>query len=201
LPDLYNLTVEALSGLERMGEKSAENLLRAIESSKARGLARVLTGLGIRHVGDNTARLLAQEFKDMHALMNAPEDALAKIQGIGPIVAESTYSFFHSDTGNQTIQDLELRNVRMTSDHWTQSSPDNSMIRGKTFVLTGTLENFSRADLEERIRLLGGKATSSVSRNTDYVVAGSNPGSKLDKAKKLGVKILTEEEFYDHYYR
>jgi len=195
LPDLYDLTVEKLSGLERMGKKSAENLVQAIESSKNRGLARVLTALGIRHVGEHNARLLSEVFKDINDLMNASEEILAEIQGIGPIVAGSTYSFTHSDTGSKTIQALDMRNVRMTSDNWTKPPPANALIGGKTFVLTGTMESFSRAELEERVRRVGGKATSSVSKNTDYVVAGSNPGSKRDKAAKLGVRILTEDEF------
>lgn len=196
LPDLYDLTVEELSGLERMGKKSAEKLVQAIEASKNRGLARVLTALGIRHVGDHNARLLAREYKDIHDLMSAPEDTLAQIQGIGPIVAGSTYSFTHSNTGNQIIMDLDLRDVRMTSDDWAPPLPADSSINGKTFVLTGTMESFGRGELEERIRKLGGKATKNVSRNTDYVVAGSNPGSKLDKAKQFGVKIISEEEFH-----
>ena len=194
LPDLYNLKVEDLARLERMGDKSAENLVRAIESSKNRGLTRVLTALGIRHVGEHNSGLLALEFGDIHALMKAPKDLLAQIPGVGPIVAESVYTFFRSDAGVQTIEALQQYGVGMTQDKTASFITGSPEIAGKTFVLTGTMDTFSRAELEEQIRRLGGKATSSVSQKTDYVVAGANPGSKRDKAKKLGVKIITEGE-------
>ena len=196
LSDLYNLTVGILSGLDRMGDKSAENLIQAVGASKNRGLARVLTALCIRHVGEHNAALLADAFGDMGALMKTPVDSLAQIPGVGPIVAESVFGFFHSEAGIWTIENLKRHGIRMTQDKASHSLSEGIAITGKTFVLTGTMENFSRVELEERIRQLGGKATSSVSRNTDYVVAGSNPGSKLEKARELGVKILTEEEFH-----
>jgi DNA ligase (NAD+) len=194
LADLYNLTVEDLARLERMGDKSAENLVRAIKSSKNRGLTRVLTALGIRHVGEHNAGLLAQEFGNIHALMKAPKDLLAQIPGVGPIVAESVYTFFRSDAGVQTIEALQQYGVGMTQDKTDSFITRSREIVGKTFVLTGTMDKFSRAELEEQIGRLGGKTTSSVSQKTDYVVAGTNPGSKRDKAKKIGVKIITEEE-------
>jgi DNA ligase (NAD+) len=196
LSDLYDLTVGILSGLDRMGDKSAENLIQAVGASKSRGLARVLTALCIRHVGEHNAALLADAFGDIGALMKAPVDSLAQIPGVGPIVAESVFGFFHSDAGIRTIENLKRHGIRMTQDKAAHSLSEGTAIIGKTFVLTGTMENFSRVELEERIRQIGGKATSSVSRNTDYVVAGSNPGSKLEKARELGVKILTEEEFH-----
>ena len=196
LTDLYTLTAEVLAGLDRMGEKSAENIIQAIATSKNRGLTRVLTALGIRHVGEHNAALLAGEFGDIDALMEAPVDFLAQIPGVGPIVAESVFKFFRSEAGIRTIESLKQNGLDMTQDKTTHSLSTDSAIKGKTFVLTGAMETFGRTELEERIRSQGGKATSSVSRNTDYVVAGSNPGSKLDKAKKLGIKILNEEEFY-----
>jgi DNA ligase (NAD+) len=196
LTDLYNLTAEALTGLDRMGKKSAEKLLQAIGSSKDRGLARVLTALGIRHVGEHNAALLADEFEDIDALMQAPADFLAQIPGVGPIVADSVFEFFHSEAGIRTIENLKRNGIQMTQVKPVRSTSDQSAVAGKIFVLTGTMENFSRVELEERIRQLGGKATSSVSHNTDYVVAGNNPGSKLEKAKELGVKILNEEELH-----
>ena len=194
LSDLYKLTADALSGLERMGDKSADNLDQAIKSSKNRGLARVLTGLGIRHVGEHSAFLLAKEFGDIDAIMSASVDYLAQIPGIGPVVAESIHTFFRSNAGLQTIESLKQNEISMTEDKAAQPRSGHAEISGKTFVLTGTMENFSRTELEERIRRMGGKATSSVSQKTDYVVTGSNPGSKRDKALKLGITILTEEE-------
>jgi len=196
LPDLYNLTVEELSGLERMGRKSAENIIRAIAESKDRELAKLLTALGIRHVGEHTARLLAETFNNIRTLMDTPEEILAQIEGIGPVVAGSTYAFMHSNTGKQIITELEGKGLLMALDASGQSPADRSEIAGKTFVLTGSLQRYSRNETEELIRKLGGKVTSSVSRNTDYIVAGSSPGSKLAKANGLDIKILNEREFY-----
>jgi DNA ligase (NAD+) len=191
LPNLYSLTREQLEGLERMGEKSARNLIEAIQASRERGLSRLLNALGIRHIGERNARLLAAEFGGIRELMSADEERLAEIPGVGPIVAESVHQFLHSSVGIETIHDLEAHGVKMSEGF---SSPADSRFSGKTFVVTGTMEHFSRAEMEERIRNLGGKTTASVSRNTDFVVAGSNPGNKLDKAKELGIEILSEKD-------
>ncbi len=131
----------------------------------------------------------------MDALMSAIEMRLAEIPGIGPIVAESVFSFFKSQAGIETIQNLNRYGVRMTEAAHPKTSEGASKFDGKTFVVTGTLNHFSRAEIEERIRLLGGKTSSSVSRNTNYVVAGKDPGSKLDKAKELGIEVWSEEDF------
>ncbi|MEJ2110882.1 MAG: NAD-dependent DNA ligase LigA [Acidobacteriota bacterium] len=195
IPDLYELKIEELARLERMGDKSAENIIRAIEKSRDRGLARLLTALGIRHIGEHNARLLAEEFKSIDALMDASEEALAQIQGVGPIVAESTHTFLHSDSGKRTIRQLKDKGLRMSLAELDSPASDGSEISGKTFVLTGSLQQFSRNELTEHIRSMGGRVTSSVSKNTDYVVAGSDPGSKLAKANELGIRVLDEEQF------
>jgi DNA ligase (NAD+) len=190
--DLYGLSAEQLERLERMGEKSARNLVEEIYASKDRGLTRVLTALGIRHVGEHIAGLLAEEFGDIDALMTASQERLAEIPGIGPVVAESVYGFFRSDAGIRTIEALKNLGLKMTGPLPKQKSSD---FLGKTFVVTGTMARYSRIQMEDSIRRLGGKPTASVSGKTDYVVAGGNPGSKLDKAKQLGIKILTEDQF------
>jgi DNA ligase (NAD+) len=195
LPDLYDLDAVQIAELERMGEKSAQNLIESIHSSRGRGLTRILTALGIRHVGENNARLLAQDFGDIHSLMAASEERLAQIPGVGPIVAESVFKFFHSKAGIETIKELENHGVNLTGPMVKKTESIRSPFEGKTFVVTGTMARFSRAQMEELIRRQGGKTSSAVSRRTDYVVAGDNPGSKLDKARELGVKILGEEEF------
>jgi DNA ligase (NAD+) len=195
LTDLYALTVDRLAALDRMGEKSARNLVESILASKDRGLARVLTALGIRHVGERNARLLAERFGSMPVLMSASEEDLAQIPGIGPVVAESVYGFFRSEAGIETIQSLDKYGVCMKETTRSNESPVRPRFEGKTFVVTGTLERFSRAEAEEHIRRLGGKTSSTVSKNTNFVVAGSNPGSKLDKAGKLGIEVLSEEAF------
>jgi DNA ligase (NAD+) len=193
LTDIYALTVDALAPLERMGEKSARKLVESIRASKDRGLTKVLTALGIRHIGERNARLLAERFGSMSALMSASEEDL-QIPGIGPIVAESVYSFFRSQSGIATIQSLIQYGINMTAIP-SNASPARHMFEGKTFVITGTMERFSRAEIEEHIQRLGGKTSSSVSKNTSFVVAGRDPGSKLDKAKKLGIEVLSEEDF------
>jgi DNA ligase (NAD+) len=195
LTDLYALTVDRLAALDRMGEKSARNLVESILASKDRGLARVLTALGIRHVGERNARLLAERFGSMPVLMSASEEDLAQIPGIGPVVAESVYGFFRSEAGIETSQSLDKYGVCMKETTRSNESPVRPRFEGKTFVVTGTLERFSRAEAEEHIRRLGGKTSSTVSKNTNFVVAGSNPGSKLDKAGKLGIEVLSEEAF------
>jgi DNA ligase (NAD+) len=196
IPDLYRLTQEKLLELERMGEKSADNLLKQIEASKSRGLARVLSGLGIRMVGGSVAELLAHEFGAIDELEKASKERLAQIEGIGPERAESIHQFFQSGTGKKMIADLRSLGVKLTED--ARPKPKTSAagdLTGKTFVVTGTLQKYSREEIEDLIKQLGGKATGSVSKKTDYVVAGEKAGSKLEKARQLGVTVLSEEEF------
>ena len=190
--DLYRLTAEQLVHLERMGKKSTENLLRNIAESKKRGLARLLTALAIRHVGARVATVLAEHFGSMDRLCKASVEELSRVPEIGPIIAQSVYDYLHSDYGRRTIEDLRALSIRMES----EAPPTVSKaLEGKTVVVTGTLKNYSRAEIEALIARHGGRATSSVSKKTDFVLAGADPGSKLDKAKALGVRVLSEEEF------
>jgi DNA ligase (NAD+) len=194
IPDVYRLTSDQLLGLERMGEKSAQNLLDRIEASKGRGLARVLTGLSIPHVGETVADLLAEEFGSIDALMNASQERLSQLKGIGPVLAESVYQYFQSPAGRKTVADLRAAGVKLTEQ--AKTAPKGaSDLTGKTFVVTGTLQRYSRDEIEGLIKKLGGKTTGSVSKKTDYLVAGEKAGSKLDKARQLGMKVLTEAEF------
>lgn len=195
LTDLYSLEAGQLEGLERMGEKSAQNLVEAVGRSKGRGLARVLTGLGIRHIGEGNARLLADEFGEIHGLMEATEERLAAVPGIGPVVAESVYRFFRSRAGVEIVRELERHGVDLTAGSGAARLQEHEEFRGRTFVVTGTLSRHGRAEMEALIRKLGGKTTSAVSRRTDFVVAGRDPGGKLEKARALGVRVLDEEEF------
>jgi DNA ligase (NAD+) len=196
IPDLYRLTEDQLVELERMGKKSAQNLLEQIEASKERGLTRVLTGLGIRQVGRSMAELLTHAFSNVDDLMEASVERLSQIEGFGPERARRIYEFFHGTAGRKTIEDLRSLGVKLTE----KPSPrpkaaGGSDLSGKTFVVTGTLDHYGREEIEDLIRSLGGKPTGSVSKKTDYVVAGDKPGSKLDKARALGVPVLTEAEF------
>jgi len=196
IPDIYRLTFDQLIDLERMGKKSAENLLNGIAASKERGLTRVLTGLGIRHVGEHVAELLAAEFADIDQLMNASVERLAQVEGIGRERAESIHKFFQSTAGKKAIEDLRELGVKLTEDpRPTPAQVGGQDLTGKTFVVTGTLTHYSRDEIEDLVKKLGGKVTGSVSKKTDYVVAGDKAGSKLDKARELGVAVLTEEEF------
>ncbi len=192
LPGLYRLPADHLSGLEHMGRKSAQNLLDAIEASKGRGLTRVLTGLGIRHVGARNAHLLAQDFGSIDALMHASEDRLGRVPGIGPVVARSVYQFLGSKVGRQTIEELRGFGVKMREERAPHTT--GAAFAGKRVVVTGALEHFRRDEIEGLIQQLGGQATSSVSPQTDYLVAGADPGSKLDKARELGVPVLDEDQ-------
>jgi DNA ligase (NAD+) len=194
LPDVYRLTMEQLLELERVGKKSAQNLLDGIAASKDRGLARVLTGLAIPHVGEHVAEVLAEEFGGIDELMKAPVDRLSRVNGIGSVLAESVHQYFQSPAGTKVVDELRRLGVKLTQER--KPRPKGAAdLTGKTLVVTGTLKNFSRDEIEALIKQLGGKATGSVSKKTSYLVAGENAGSKLDKAKELGVTILTESEF------
>lgn len=192
--DLYDLTVDELVELERMGKKSATNLVDAIQGSKERPLSRLLAGLGIRHIGTHIAEVLAEHFEDMDALMNATVEELEDIHEIGGIVAASVHDFFETDQNRELVKALRKHGVNM-KERKARRGPQP--FAGKTFVVTGTLEHYSRDAIHDKIKRLGGKPSSSVSTKTDYVVCGENPGSKRAKAESLGVPILTEQEFDD----
>jgi DNA ligase (NAD+) len=194
--DLYRLTVDELVELERMGEKSAQNLVDAIAASKTRGLARLLNALSIRHVGTRVATVLADHFGSMDALRKATVEELAEINEVGPVIAQSVFDFVNDNHSAAAIDDLERVGIEMKSERRTDNRVRNpGPLAGKTLVVTGTLEEYTRDEIEELITRHGGRASGSVSKSTDYVVAGENPGSKFDKAKKLGVPILTGSEF------
>ncbi len=193
--DLYELTEPKLSGLERMGEKSARNLIEAIESSKSRGLARLLNALSIRHVGNRVASILADQFGSMDQLLQADVDELSEIDEVGPIIAQSVYDFVHGEYGERTIRRLVEVGVEQTAPESDNAAPASQIFTGKTFVVTGKLQQFTRDEIHALVEANGGRASSSVSGNTDYLVAGEKAGSKLEKAKKLGVNVLSEAEF------
>jgi len=194
--DLFSLESDKLIALERMGEKSASNLLAAIETSKSRGLARVITALGVRHVGGRAAGILAGTFGDIDKLAAASVEELMEIDEIGPTIAQSVHDFFHSESGLETINGLKDAGVRMTASAPAAVGPeDGGTLAGKTIVVTGTLEGFSRREAKEAIEAAGGRASSSVSSKTDFVVAGASPGSKVTKAESLGVEVIDEQEF------
>jgi DNA ligase (NAD+) len=189
--DLYALTAQQLATLPRMGEKTIANLLAAIERSKSRGLARLLFGLGIRFVGAVNAEIIASHFGSMDAVMAASEAELSEIEGVGPRIAASIELFFAQKPNREMIERLKRAGVEMTAPK--RDRARNAPLAGKTFVLTGTLPSMTRDEASAKITAAGGKVTSSVSRKTDYVVAGSEPGSKLAKAEALGIPVLDED--------
>jgi DNA ligase (NAD+) len=193
LPDLYRLTLDQLLELERVGKKSGQNLLDGIEASKERGLARLLAGLAIPHVGEAVADLLAKAFGDIDSLMSASVECLNQVEGIGPIMAQDIHAYFHDPVHQKMIEELRQAGVKLADEK--KAKPAGADLSGKTFVVTGTLQKYEREEIEALIRDLGGKAAGSVSKKTDYLVAGDKAGSKLDKAKELGVPVLSEEEF------
>jgi DNA ligase (NAD+) len=195
IADLYRLTLEKLVELERMGEKSAQNLLHGLEASKSRGLARLLAGLAIAHVGESVADLLAQEFLTIDVLMDASAERLSSINGVGPVMAEDIHAFFQNESNRRLIGELRELGMKLTEEPRAKVASAAGDLTGKTIVVTGTLHKFGRDEIETLIRQRGGKPSGSVSKNTSYLVAGEKAGSKLEKAKALGVTILTEEDF------
>jgi DNA ligase (NAD+) len=191
--DLYSLTLEQLEPLERMGEKSARGLVTQIAASRSRGLVRVLNALGIRHVGPRVAALLCERFPTIDSLAAATAEEISAVPEIGPVIAASVHEWLTSDYGRRVIAGLRAAGVRL--DVPESERIEAGPLTGETLVVTGTLEGFSRQEAEEAIRKAGGRASSSVSKKTDYLVAGAEAGSKLDKAQKLGVPVLDEAAF------
>ena len=192
--DLYRLTAADLEPLERMGKKSAESLVDQIAASRSRGLARALNALGIRHVGPRVATLLTQRFPTIEKLQAASVEELAEVHEIGDVIAESVHEWLASDYGRRVIDGLKQSGVDLEVPEADRSVTDGPLV-GKTLVVTGTLAGFSRQAAEEAIRKAGGRASGSVSKKTDYLVAGEEAGSKLDKARSLGVTVIDEAEF------
>jgi len=193
--DLYELTEPQLLQLERMGEKSARKLLEALEASKSRGLARFLNALSIRHVGSRVASILAEKFGSTDQLQQADVERLSAIDEVGPIIAQSVYDFVHSEYGERIIRRLAEVGVEQEAPESDDVAPTRQSLAGKTFVVTGKLEKYTRDEIHALVEAHGGRAASSVSGNTDYLVAGEKAGSKLEKAKQLGVTVLSEAEF------
>jgi len=193
--DLYRLTVPQLADLERLAEKSAQNLATAIRGSKSRGLARLLNALGIRMVGERVARVLAMRYGSLQRLLDASEATLAETHGIGPAIAASVRKFFDDASNRHVLEELGRLGVDLTERTATVDGP--KPLAGKTLVITGTLASLSREGARELVESLGGRVTSSVTRKTDYVVVGEAPGGKADDARRLGVTILDEAAFLD----
>ncbi|WP_038216404.1 NAD-dependent DNA ligase LigA [Xenophilus azovorans] len=195
LPDLYKLGLSTLAALDRMAEKSAANLVAALEHSKSTTLPRFLFALGIRHVGESTAKELARHFGGLDAVMDASEEALLEVDDVGPVVAQSIHTFFQQPHNREVVEQLRAAGV-----HWEEGEPAPRAVlplAGKTFVITGTLPTLSREEAKERLEAAGAKVAGSVSKKTSYVVAGEAAGSKLDKAQELGIEVLDEAGMLD----
>ncbi|HEU4487702.1 MAG TPA: helix-hairpin-helix domain-containing protein, partial [Actinomycetota bacterium] len=189
--DIYSLTKEQLLELEGFADKSASNLLQSIDSSKQRSLANLLIALSILHVGGAAAQELAEEAGSLERLQEMSYDELVALEGIGPVIARSVISFFDQERNLEVLDKLRAAGVNTKGERKERGGP----LAGKTFVLTGSLEAFSRQEAQAAIEALGGKVTSSVSKKTDYVVAGEAPGTKLQRAEALGTAILDEKAF------
>jgi DNA ligase (NAD+) len=192
--DIFTLKKEDVAGLERMAEKSAENLMDAIKASKTVSLWRFIYGLGIRNVGEHLAQVLANRFGDLDAFMSAAPEELEEIDEVGPIVAASIHSFFSGESNRAIVERCLASGVTLENP---PTLSESTPLEGKTFVFTGSLEKFTRSEAKEMVEHLGGRAGGSVSQKTDYLVAGPGTGSKKTKAKELGVPILTEIEFFN----
>ena len=189
--DLYYLSLDQLSTLWKKGDKAPKKLLDSITASKSNDLGKLIYALGIRQVGAKTGKVLAREFGTLDALMAADAEALTNVRDVGAITAESVAAWFRSEQGRHVVDRLREAGVNFTS----LAAPAEHRFDGMTFVLTGTLERFTRAEATERIESLGGKVSGSVSKKTTYVVAGEEAGSKLRKANELGIPVLSEEAF------
>lgn len=189
--DIYRLTAEDITSLDRMGAKSAQNILGAIERSKSNDLYRLIYAFGIRHIGEKASKQIAEHFKTMDAVMNASVEDVLKIEGFGSIMAESLVEFFSRESSRKMVEEFQSLGLNMNS----LSQPTDASLKGQTFVLTGTLPTLKRSEAAEMIEKRGGKVSGSVSKKTSYVVAGEKAGSKLTKAQSLGIPVLTEEEF------
>lgn len=192
--DLYQLDQLKLMSLPRMGIRSCEKLLAAIDNSRGRGLARLLSALSIRHVGSSVSEVLAKKFRSMDALRTASREQLSASEDVGTVIADSVHAFFQSDYGRQVVDDLVALGLGMTQPQ-AESTSGSDRLAGLSFVVTGTLPNYGRDEIHELIKLHGGKVSSSVSKKTNYVVAGESAGSKLEKAQELGVPLLDESGF------
>jgi DNA ligase (NAD+) len=190
LPDLYRLGFTALAAMERMAEKSAHNLLAALEASKQTTLPRFLFGLGIRHVGEATAKELARHFGTLDAIMAASEEELLQVADVGPIVAQSIRTFFEQAHNREVVEQLRACGVRWEEGEPAARAPQ--VLAGKTLVLTGTFPTLKRDEAKDLLEAAGAKVAGSVSKKTDYVVAGEDAGSKLEKARELGVAVIDE---------
>lgn len=192
-PDIYGIIATDISSIDRMGEKSASNLIASIEKSKSAGLARVIYALGIRNIGQKTAEILAEKFSDMNSLMAADFDELCSIEGFGEVMAKSVIDYFALEQSKKLIKRLDEYGVDMTA----EKKEKSDIFKGLTFVLTGTLPTMTRNEASDIITANGGKVSSSVSKKTSYVLAGEEAGSKLVKAQSLGIKIIDENEFLE----
>jgi len=199
--DIYKLEKSQLAGLERMADKSAANVIEAIEQSKNRPLWRFIAALGIRHIGGQSAQILAEHFGSLDALMAAEKESLEAIDQIGPRMAESVYEYFRNTQNRAVIDELLATGVKPERPKIVKRPSSKVKVKGKldgkSVVVTGALENFTRQQAEQAIRQAGGKPSSSVSKQTDFVLAGKEPGSKLDKAQQLGVKVIDEKQFLE----
>lgn len=194
IADIYTLKLEDIASLKKNGQKFAQNLIESINKSKENDLYKLITALGIRHVGIKASKLLAKKYKTIDNLIKATSEDLSQINDIGEIVANSIVEFFNQEQTIDLIEKLKKAGVNVTSKE--EESSDNRF-EGKTFVLTGTLENYTRGEVSNLIEKYGGKTSSSVSKKTDYVLAGEEAGSKLTKAQALGVTIISETEFQE----
>jgi DNA ligase (NAD+) len=190
--DVYSLTVDALVPLERIGDRSAQLLVAAIDASRSRPLAKLLVGLGIRHVGPSAAVALARELGDLDAIAGAAEEDLAVVPGVGGVIAQSVQAFFTIDRNRELIEKLRAAGVNFQGPARVTAPVDGPSLEGLAFVLTGTLPSMTREEAQAELEARGAKVTGSVSKKTSYVVVGESPGSKLAKAEQLGVPTLDE---------
>ena len=189
--DFYKLTPEDFLKLDLVKEKSASNMYNSIQESKKRSLARFVTALSIRHVGKETAEILVNEFLSIDRLQDATLEQLSEVEGVGEKIAKSIFEFFNTESNKKMLAEF----LDLGFEFSNNMANKTNELASKTFVLTGTLDTMTRDEASDKIKIRGGKTSSSVSKNTSFVVAGANPGSKLDKAEKLGVIILSEDDF------